>query len=443
MGKQTATKNAMKVGPQRRRSLTIGPKKSVSQRLQEEAERARAAEAEAEAEAEAKAKAEAEAAQENSQPPNVNVVHNVAKAARIFKKRRRSSGQIEDRTLYVKYHVFNILDIDTLDSTFTARFTMEATWEEPQLNGFEKHEVTLEMLDNIWKPRKVKFTNEIEGYYTNASEILDGNEDAAPQIEVCDWEIDLSKKEQERRNDVLLSLLWNIFNQNVPRYVSFRLQTLTISMEMHARDANIVFVDNPFRSSKVDVANVKLSEWYVLGHCGKCEKHASGKMNVFVVHIGVRRRAGYYVQSVFFPIFIISSLTGLAYTISAEPDDRGMRIQVILLLFLTSIAFKFYVADNLPKIAYSTLCDGYVLCALVFQATIAIEVGMVGAALGDHDLKRQVDIEYWFLGILFILWTLFHIAIIVMVIRYKGKVRIYTKQTLKRQYVNASKVMPV
>ena len=441
MGKQTATKNAMKVGPQRRRSLTIGPKKSVSQRLQEEAERARAAEAEAEAEAEAKA--EAEAAQENSQPPNVNVVHNVAKAARIFKKRRRSSGQIEDRTLYVKYHVFNILDIDTLDSTFTARFTMEATWEEPQLNGFEKHEVTLEMLDNIWKPRKVKFTNEIEGYYTNASEILDGNEDAAPQIEVCDWEIDLSRKNKNAVMTCYFHYFGTFSTKMSLGMFPFDYQTLTISMEMHARDANIVFVDNPFRSSKVDVANVKLSEWYVLGHCGKCEKHASGKMNVFVVHIGVRRRAGYYVQSVFFPIFIISSLTGLAYTISAEPDDRGMRIQVILLLFLTSIAFKFYVADNLPKIAYSTLCDGYVLCALVFQATIAIEVGMVGAALGDHDLKRQVDIEYWFLGILFILWTLFHIAIIVMVIRYKGKVRIYTKQTLKRQYVKASKVMPV
>ena len=134
MGRETATKKSIKTGPKRRGSVKIGPKRSISQskRLEEEAKKKEEAE-----KAAVHAKAEAK----------VNVMRNVAKAARKFKKRRRTSGMKEDKTLYVKYHIFNILDIDTLDSTFTVRFSVEATWEEPQLNGFEKHEVTLEILN--------------------------------------------------------------------------------------------------------------------------------------------------------------------------------------------------------------------------------------------------------------------------------------------------------
>jgi len=415
----TATAKSIHSGPKRKSSLRIGPKKNAS--------------SDSSLASEQTTSKKIEIANVHT-PLTVQTLTKVKNAARRFKKRRRSSsGPKEKRTVYLKYHVFNVLEIDTLNSTFTARFSIEGTWEEPQLNGFDKNEVTLEMLDDIWKPRKIKFANEVEGFYTNSSGSIDGDEVAGPQIELCDWEVDLSLKNKNAVVTCYFHYFATFATEMSLQMFPFDYQTLVINIEMHSRDADITFVDNPFRLSKVDSENVQLSEWYVLGHVGRNVK--TEKMNIFQISIGTRRRAGYYVTNVFAPIFVITSLTWLPYTISAERSVRGMRIQVTLLLFLTSIAFKFYVAEYLPKIAYSTLCDGYILSALVCQASIAVEIGFVGAVIGDADVAALVSFEGKFAVILASLWgVLLHIALLVTIYKYKWKVRVYTKSELSRKY---------
>lgn len=67
----------------------------------------------------------------------------------------------------------------------------------------------------------------------------------------------------------------------------------------------------------------------------------------------VERYDAFYMYNIIFPLFLIVMMSFGSLFFPAEELDS--RLSVTLTLVLTSVAFKFVVADSLPKISYQVL----------------------------------------------------------------------------------------
>ena len=85
---------------------------------------------------------------------------------------------------------------------------------------------------------------------------------------------------------------------------------------------------------------------------------ASRYTNVSMV---VHRKSSYYLSNI---ISIMAGLVSLCFSAFAiEVQDLADRMSIILTLLLTAVAFKFVIADSLPKLSYSTY---YIFGFIVF-----------------------------------------------------------------------------
>ena len=118
---------------------------------------------------------------------------------------------------------------------------------------------------------------------------------------------------------------------------------------------------------------IQQPEWTVLAP--RIKKHDHMHTNV---ELRVKRSSAYYVTNV---IGILAMLTLLVLTVFAVPvDDLADRIGIVLTLLLTAVAFKFVVADTVPKVGYSTQLDRYMLLNmgfLFFSAIVCTAVFLV------------------------------------------------------------------
>lgn len=80
------------------------------------------------------------------------------------------------------------------------------------------------------------------------------------------------------------------------------------------------------------------------------------------------RRAAYYMWNIGLPNFLLSLLVFTSFAI--ERQDLADRLSVTLTLVLTSVAFKYMVSQELPRISYLTLLDVYVLVSFTFLALV-------------------------------------------------------------------------
>merc|ERR1719433_1520327 len=80
-------------------------------------------------------------------------------------------------------------------------------------------------------------------------------------------------------------------------------------------------------------------------------------------------------ESIALMIFIISfmSLSAFAIPVVYETEDNDTqgdgivdRLSITLTMMLTSVAFRFLVADSLPKISYYTFLDKYLMYHFVY-----------------------------------------------------------------------------
>ena len=74
----------------------------------------------------------------------------------------------------------------------------------------------------------------------------------------------------------------------------------------------------------------------------------------------------YFLTCLFFSLSFILSFFLSILSLTVGTDDLNDRINVILTLLLTAVAFKFVIADAIPKVGYSTLIDDFVLYNMAF-----------------------------------------------------------------------------
>jgi hypothetical protein len=82
------------------------------------------------------------------------------------------------------------------------------------------------------------------------------------------------------------------------------------------------------------------------------------------VTLQVKRKPTYFVNNIVAIMMMLSLLCLVVFAIPA--DELNDRVEVILTLFLTAVAFKLVISDSIPKVGYSTLIDNFVLGNMIF-----------------------------------------------------------------------------
>jgi hypothetical protein len=100
----------------------------------------------------------------------------------------------------------------------------------------------------------------------------------------------------------------------------------------------------------------------------------SGRKPVYQLHLVLRRNAAYYTN--------IMTLMGLMSSVALAtfvlaPASFSERANVVLVLLLNAVAYKYAVASELPHVSYSTTFDTYMNASIIFLLVIFMENALV------------------------------------------------------------------
>ena len=134
----------------------------------------------------------------------------------------------------------------------------------------------------------------------------------------------------------------------------------------------------------------------------------------YSMRIQASRRYSYFVINVFGVVFLQVALGIGIYLFDAV--DFEARFTNILTLFLTIVAFRIVLTDKLPKVAYLTVADSYMLSAFALYAFTAGASFVNYATWKDHGNEtRAEEIDdvclYVYLGC----WAFSHVFTALMV----------------------------
>ncbi|DAZ96877.1 TPA: hypothetical protein N0F65_008838 [Lagenidium giganteum] len=128
----------------------------------------------------------------------------------------------------------------------------------------------------------------------------------------------------------------------------------------------------------------------------------------------LERDGGYHLANVAFPSAIITYLCFLSYAplASGELMDTGSRLQIVLTLVLTAVAFKNNVAMLLPQVSYFTTLDKYVMMCFLVACVVTIENALfpvMVAWLGSQDLQETAFLGHsiGFFTIVNVVWGMY------------------------------------
>ena len=119
-----------------------------------------------------------------------------------------------------------------------------------------------------------------------------------------------------------------------------------------------------------------------------------------------KRKPGFYEVNILLLNFIIVILAFTAYGLSI--NDVSDRLGIVMTLMLTSVAFKTYVADQLPKNNYLTFLDKYLLVGIFLLTVMACECFLVNIFVSDD---QEFMVDRWFGIVLMSGWILGNIVV--------------------------------
>eukprot|EP00808_Paulinella_micropora_P014357 g24378.t1 len=127
----------------------------------------------------------------------------------------------------------------------------------------------------------------------------------------------------------------------------------------------------------------------------------------------IRRRWGYWGWNVVLPLYLITAVSSACFAV--PQNEIGDRTSITLTMMLTTVAYKYLIAGNLPTISYLTLVDIYLLICLLIQVCFVLITVVNGIRWNDKQKKEQKKEDYewdpWITFVTFMLgWSLFHLS---------------------------------
>lgn len=273
--------------------------------------------------------------------------------------------------------VLDIDDIDDAKQSFTANVYIRLRWNDRRLGnpGGSTRQVRLE---EIWNPR-ILLTNQQGRMFKSLPDIAQVDPDGTV-----------------------------IYHQ---RYTGALTQPLNLSqfpMDKHSftihfvaagyTDAELEFIPDIFRKINAGAISDELSlpDWEVVSHEALVLPytpieviHSAG----FAFRFEAKRYIGYYIWQLIMPLAIVVVMSWAAFWVGRE--NVSIRIGVSTSSILTLIAYRFVLANLLPRLPYMTRIDYFTVGStlLVFMALIMVIFTSFLAGKEHDSLAHKVDIS--------------------------------------------------
>jgi len=309
---------------------------------------------------------------------------------------------------FIRINMFQIGEIDTVTCSFAAHFHLTATWRDPKLKieELKKHDRKEQsvIIQKSFDP-KIMFMNTIDAAVIEES--------TCPAFQL---ERGMRGRDGSRVFSFRMGVTARFREQFELKNFPLDAQPLNIIISSNNHE-DVITLHGNYHESLVRKEFMVLNEFNKMSEIHFCRARTlrppGSGYSLLYTGVVVSRNYVYYEWNVFLPIFLITLMSVTTFLVPLE--DVADRCGVILTLLLTSVAFKFVVGQDLPKISYNTYLDTYVLVSFIVLTFIALGVAFVGFT--DRHVSRQAAINidravlYTSVGA-FIIWHIVAIKIV-------------------------------
>jgi hypothetical protein len=165
---------------------------------------------------------------------------------------------------------------------------------------------------------------------------------------------------------------------------TFDHQTLTIIVapfDPTARD--LILTEDPEGGRRLDQASVP--DWSIVGTAARIIEPENGDPSDrrFFFDVRVRRKSTFYLWRVLIPLTLLVFASWTVFWF--EPTSLQPQISTSLAILLSFVTFNYAIDFSLPKVAYLTFIDRYILTSFAFSVTFAgAIIHVILAKLGDE-----------------------------------------------------------
>ena len=270
----------------------------------------------------------------------------------------------------VKVQILDIDGIDNVSQAFTANLTIVMRWRDSSLahNG---PDAISKPLDDIWFPN-IQIINQQKLISTlpRAVEIL-------PDGEV-----------------VYRQRVWGSFSQPLDlRLFPFDTQRLQITLAnvgLGAEVVNLVPSPNSRISKTLTMPDWEVTGWdFVASNLSLDEE--SPQVQGMIFSLDVKRDRSFFIYKVILPLILIVMMSWMVFWI--DPSLAASQISVSVTAMLTMIAYRFALAGMMPRLAFLTSLDHFVLVStlVVFLSMVEVIYTAYLSTSDQLEKARKVD----------------------------------------------------
>jgi hypothetical protein len=263
----------------------------------------------------------------------------------------------------VAIFMVDLTEVDDVAQTLSADLLVIQSWTDPRLAELEGCQFPL---TSVWHPQLD---------FLNSGQMEPRRSASADQMEVGP---DGLVQHQQRYYGSLAtyhSLRTFPFDDQI-----FRISLLSPE---YAED-EVRLVVNETQTGKRDLLNI--SDWTVdsiTASIGTYRTETIGRpLSTYEYTISARRQVGFYIWKVIVPLILIVAMSWTVFWVS--PAQFGPQIGLSATAMLTLIAFQFALVSVLPKLAYFTTLDWFIV-----GSTILVFLALVEAVAASFFVSKE------------------------------------------------------
>ncbi|MEH6570442.1 MAG: hypothetical protein V7709_15275 [Halioglobus sp.] len=280
--------------------------------------------------------------------------------------------QSEDKTRDVEVRLFliDIQKVDTVAQSFIANLTMVLRWQDLGLAHSGPASVSVS-LDEIWHP-KIQIINQqkIESTLPRMAQVK-------PDGEV-----------------VYRQRFWGSFAQPLDlQEFPFDSQSLGVSIAnigYGERNVNLIASPASGISETLTIPDWTVTGWNLVSEDFSMADETAG-IGGMIFSIEVDRDRAYFKYKAILPLVLIVVMSWMVFWI--DPSLAGSQISVSVTAMLTMIAYRFALAGMLPRLAFLTRLDYFVVVSTLAVFIVMIEVTYTAylSTNGQIEKARRID----------------------------------------------------
>ncbi len=278
-------------------------------------------------------------------------------------------GQLTE--VRVGIYVFDVTSIDDVEGIFTADVIVHLHWSDPRIASYSDEQRTID-LEEIWHPR-VQITNERRVFRRFTEEVDVSSAGSVRYVQRFSGTFVVSLDLRDFPLDEQILPIRLVFPDHKPGELK-----VEIDSETSGRSPEFHIPDWAITDGDLRVAALELTP--TLSRAGVLYELKAGRLT------------HYYYLKIMLPLVFIVCMSWAVFWI--HPEHADSQIGVAASAILTLIAYRFILGNLLPKVAYMTRLDYFILAStiLVFIALIEVLITTALTKANRVSVARKWDL---------------------------------------------------